>query len=147
MNVAPSTDRGFEQGEGPMRTSLARVLVVDDAAAIRELIAVNLELEGYDVDRAGDGEEALAAIARQRPDVITLDVMMPRLDGFSTIERLRSDPATADIPVVLVTGRASAADRARGEQLRVDGYLSKPFEPSELVATIARLTGGAAVVE
>ncbi|RYU10020.1 response regulator transcription factor [Nocardioides iriomotensis] len=124
-----------------------RVLVVDDAPAIRELIAVNLELEGYDVDRAGDGEEALAAVARQRPDVITLDVMMPRLDGFSTIERLRSDPDTADIPVVLVTGRASAADRARGELLGVDGFLAKPFEPAELLATIQRLTGGAPVVD
>ena len=124
-----------------------RVLVVDDAPAIRELIAVNLELEGYDVDRAGDGEEALALVARQRPDVITLDVMMPRLDGFSTIERLRSDPDTADIPVVLVTGRASAADRARGELLRVDGFLAKPFEPAELLATIQRLTGGAPVVD
>jgi CheY-like chemotaxis protein len=121
----------------------ARVLVVDDAAAIRELIAVNLELEGYVVDRAGDGEEALAAIARQRPDVITLDVMMPRLDGFATIERLRADPDTARIPVVLVTGRASAADRARGEQLGVDGFLAKPFEPAELLATIEQLTGGA----
>ena len=126
-----------------MTASLARVLVVDDAVAIRELIAVNLELEGYDVDRAGDGEEALAVVARRRPDVITLDVMMPRLDGFSTIERLRADPGTADIPVVLVTGRASPADRARGEQLQVDGYLAKPFEPAELLATIARLTGGA----
>ena len=124
-----------------------RVLVVDDAPAIRELIAVNLELEGYDVDRAGDGEEALAAVARQRPDVITLDVMMPRLDGFSTIERLRSDPDTSDIPVVLVTGRASAADRARGELLGVDGFLAKPFEPAELLATIQRLTGGAPVVD
>jgi CheY-like chemotaxis protein len=126
-----------------MTAPRARVLVVDDAPAIRELIAVNLELEGYVVDRAGDGEEALAAIARQRPDVITLDVMMPRLDGFATIERLRADPDTARIPVVLVTGRASAPDRARGEQLGVDGFLAKPFEPAELLATIERLTGGA----
>jgi CheY-like chemotaxis protein len=130
-----------------MTAPRGRVLVVDDATAIRELIAVNLELEGYDVDRAGDGEEALAAVARQRPDVITLDVMMPRLDVFSTIERLRSDPDTADIPVVLVTGRASTADRARGELLGVDGFLAKPFEPAELLATIQRLTGGAPVVD
>jgi CheY-like chemotaxis protein len=127
-------------GEDPVT---ARVLVVDDADAIRELIAVNLMLEGYDVDQAADGEDALAAVARQRPDVITLDVMMPRLDGFATVERLRRDPATADIPVVLVTGRASAADLARGEELGVDGYLTKPFEPAELVATIQRLTSSA----
>lgn len=117
----------------------ARVLVVDDAEAIRELIAVNLELEGYDVERCADGLEALEAVARHRPDVVTLDAVMPRLDGFGTLERLRSDPATASIPVVMVTARASAADLARGRALGADAYLTKPFEPAELIATIQRL--------
>jgi CheY-like chemotaxis protein len=117
----------------------ARVLVVDDAAAIRELIAVNLELEGYDVERCADGLEALEAVARRRPDVITLDAVMPRLDGFGTLERLRADPATADIPVVMVTARASGADVARVRALGVDAYLTKPFEPAELIATIQRV--------
>ncbi len=116
-----------------------RVLVVDDSAVIRDLIAVKLELEGYDVLRAGDGVEALEMIAAERPDVVTVDVMMPRLDGFETVERLRADPATADIPVVMVTGRAAAADRVRGEEVGVDAYLTKPFEPAELVDTVARL--------
>ena len=116
-----------------------RVLVVDDSEVVRELIAVNLELEGLEVERCADGIEALERVGRQRPDVITLDVMMPRLDGFATIERLRADPTTADIPVVVVTGRASAADLARGKALAVDAYLVKPFEPSELVATVLRL--------
>ena len=84
------------------------MLVVDDSEVVRELIAVNLELEGLEVVRCADGLEALERVAEQRPDAITLDVMMPRLDGFSTIERLRADPGTADIPVVIVTGRASA---------------------------------------
>ena len=116
-----------------------RVLVVDDSEVVRELIAVNLELEGLEVERCADGIEALERVARQRPDVITLDVMMPRLGGFAMVERLRADPATADIPVVVVTGRASAADLARGRALAVDAYLVKPFEPSELVATVLRL--------
>lgn len=120
-------------------TSTGRVLVVDDSAVIRDLIAVNLELEGFDVTVAGDGEEALARVAEQRPDVITLDVVMPRLDGFETATRLRADPAYADIPLVLVTARAAAADLARGEELGVDGYLTKPFEPAELVALVGRL--------
>ncbi len=120
----------------------ARVLVVDDSAVIRELITVNLELEGFDVRAAEDGEAALAAAADLRPDVITLDVVMPRLGGFETVERLRSDPATAHIPVVIVTGRAQAADQARGEALGVDAYLTKPFEPAELVAVVRRLAAG-----
>jgi CheY-like chemotaxis protein len=116
-----------------------RVLVVDDSAAIRTLIVVNLELEGYDVRSAADGEQALEVLAEWRPDVVTLDVVMPRLGGFETLERLRADPATADLPVVMVTARAQAADRARGEALGVDAYLTKPFEPAELVAVVAGL--------
>jgi CheY-like chemotaxis protein len=116
-----------------------RVLVVDDSAVIRDLIAVNLELEGYEVTVAGDGEEALERVAEQRPDVITLDVVMPRLDGFETAERLRGDPAYADIPLIMVTARAAAADLSKGEELGVDGYLTKPFEPAELVALVGRL--------
>jgi CheY-like chemotaxis protein len=116
-----------------------RVLVVDDSDAIRELIVVNLELEGYDVRSAVDGLEALEVLAGWRPDVITLDVVMPRLDGFGTLARIRSDPATAEVPVVIVTARAQAADRARGNALGVDAYLAKPFEPAELVAVVGRL--------
>lgn len=116
-----------------------RVLVVDDSSVVRDLIAVNLELEGLTVVGCGDGEEALALAAELRPDVITLDVVMPRLGGFETVERLRADPATAGIPIVIVTGRASAADLARGEELGVEGYLTKPFEPAELVGLVGRL--------
>ncbi len=119
--------------------SRARVLVVDDSEVIRELIRVNLELEGLDVRTVDDGEAALAAVPGFRPDAITLDVVMPRLGGFETIERLRSEPATRHIPVVVVTGRAQAADLARGDELGVDAYLTKPFEPAELVAVVTRL--------
>ena len=117
----------------------ARVLVADDSSVVRELIAVNLELEGLEVVRCVDGMEALERVAEQRPDAITLDVVMPRLDGFAVVERLRADRSTAEIPIVIVTGRASAADLTRGEALGVDAYLTKPFEPSELVATVLRL--------
>ena len=116
-----------------------RVLVVDDSPVIRDLIAVNLELEGFEVDLAEDGEAALEAVRRSRPDLITLDVVMPRLSGFETATRLRDDPATADIPIVIVTARASAADLECGEEIGVDGYLTKPFEPAELVALVSRL--------
>ena len=116
-----------------------RALVVDDSLVIRELIAVNLELEGFEVVTAGDGESALALAAELRPHVITLDVMMPRLNGFETVSRLRQDPRTAEIPVVMVTGRAQSVDVRRGEEMGVEAYLTKPFEPAELVDVVSRL--------
>ncbi len=116
-----------------------RALVVDDSAPVRELVAVNLELEGFEVRAAGDGEEGVEAALAWRPDVITMDVMMPGLDGFDALHRLRAHPTTADIPVVMVTGRAQRADRIRGDALGADAYLSKPFEPAELVAVVSDL--------
>ena len=119
-----------------------KVLVVDDSEPVRDLLAVNLELEGFEVRSAADGLEAIEVAMAWQPRVITLDVVMPRLGGFDTLARLRADPATAAIPVVIVTGRAQAADRARGEALAVDAYLSKPFEPTELVAVVTELARG-----
>jgi len=116
-----------------------RALVVDDSAVIRELIAVNLELEGFLVTCASDGESALRAVREVVPHVITLDVMMPRLDGIATLRRLREDPATSYIPIVIVSGRSTPADIARGEEAGADGYVTKPFEPSELVEVCRRL--------
>jgi CheY-like chemotaxis protein len=116
-----------------------RVLVVDDSATIRSLIAINLWLAGYDVIEARDGQECLELVATARPDLITLDVAMPGLDGFATVGRLRSDVATAGIPIVMVTARAQAADLQRGAALGVDAYLTKPFEPAELVKVVRSL--------
>ncbi|HET7689394.1 MAG TPA: response regulator [Nocardioidaceae bacterium] len=110
-----------------------RALVVDDSAVIRELIAVNLELEGFLVTCASDGESALRAVREVVPHVITLDVMMPRLDGIATVRALREDPATSDIPIVIVSGRSTPADIERGREAGADRYVTKPFEPSELV--------------
>lgn len=121
-------------GEFPLRA-----LVVDDSAVIRDLISVNLQLEGFEVTTAGDGIEALDIVTAVRPHVITLDVKMPRLDGFETVTRLRGNPATAHIPIVVVTGRAQAVDLSRGEALGVEAYLTKPFEPAELVEVVTRL--------
>lgn len=119
--------------------AMFRALVVDDSRVIRELIAVNLELEGFEVTTAGDGESALELATELQPHVITLDVMMPRLNGFETVSRLRQDPRTAGIPVVMVTGRAQSADLERGEEVGVEAYLTKPFEPAELVDVVSRL--------
>ncbi|HEX6247706.1 MAG TPA: response regulator [Nocardioidaceae bacterium] len=116
-----------------------RALVVDDSSVIRDLIAVNLELEGFEVTTAGDGETAVELATVLRPHVITLDVMMPRLGGFETVVRLREDERTAHIPVVMVTGRAQAADLERGQEVGVEAYLTKPFEPAQLVEVVTRL--------
>jgi CheY-like chemotaxis protein len=119
-----------------------RALVVDDSAVIRELITVNLELEGFEVTTADDGLSALELAVKVQPDVITLDVMMPRMSGFEAVVHLREDPRTATIPVVMVTGRAQAADLERGDAVGVDAYLTKPFEPTELVEVVTRLARG-----
>src|SRR5579884_3233424 len=111
----------------------ARVLIVDDDDVIRQLIAVNLELEGFEVHTAADGEDALARVKDIKPDVITLDVMMPGLDGWGAAERLRADPDTSRIPVILLSARAQEADLQRGERIGVDAYLTKPFDPDELI--------------
>ena len=114
-------------------------LVVDDSRVIRELIAVNLELEGFEVSTAADGERAVELASELAPDVITLDVVMPRLNGFEAAVRLRQDPRTAAIPIVMVTGRAQSVDLDRGKEVGVEAYLTKPFEPTELVELVTRL--------
>jgi CheY-like chemotaxis protein len=116
-----------------------RVLVVDDTANVRALIRVNLELEGLEVYVACDGQEALDKVASVAPDLITMDVMMPGMDGLAAASRLKSMPETAAIPIVMVTARAQAADRRAGRDAGVDAYVTKPFDPDELVATVLRL--------
>jgi len=118
-----------------------RVLVVDDDATIRQLIVVNLELEDYDVVTAVDGQDALDKVSDAAPCVVTLDVMMPRLDGWAAAARLKADPATAHIKVILISARAQQADIARGTEIGVDAYLTKPFDPDELLELVGRLSG------
>jgi CheY-like chemotaxis protein len=119
--------------------SLGRVLVVDDSDVIRTLIAVNLELEGFEVVQAVDGQDALEKVLELAPDVMTIDVRMPRLDGFDTVERLRADPRTSDLKIAMVTACAQASDLRRGDEVGVDAYVTKPFDPSTLVRTVRDL--------
>lgn len=116
-----------------------RVLVVDDDDVIRQLICLNLELEGFEVYQAADGLDALDKVREVDPAVVTLDIMMPKLDGWDAAARLRSDPATSHVRVVLLSARAQEADLKRGSRLGVDFYLTKPFDPDELVAVVRRL--------
>jgi CheY-like chemotaxis protein len=121
-----------------------RVLVVDDNKVIRQLIRVNLELEGFEVVTAADGAECLDVVHGVRPDAVTLDVRMPRLDGLRTAERLRSDARTRHIPLALISACAAGAGAvAEPDVPPVDAYLAKPFEPAELVRMVRRLVAGA----
>jgi CheY-like chemotaxis protein len=120
-----------------------RVLVVDDDAVIRQLICVNLELEGFEVHEAVDGQDCLDKVVDIAPDVVTLDVMMPRLDGWETAARLRVLPETAGIKVVLLSARAQDSDIKRGDAIGVDAYVTKPFDPDDLVSTVRRLAEAA----
>lgn len=111
---------------------------MDDNKVIRQLIRVNLELEGFEVVTAADGAECLDVINQVRPDVVTLDVVMPRLDGLRTAARLRSDPRTRDLPVVIVSA-CTQYEVESGLEVGVDAFLAKPFEPSELLGIVRQL--------
>ncbi|MFJ9891785.1 response regulator [Streptomyces sp. NPDC091280] len=115
-----------------------RVLVVDDNKVIRQLIRVNLELEGFEVVTAADGAECLDVIHQVRPDAVTLDVVMPRLDGLRTAARLRGDPRTRDLPLAIVSA-CTQHEVDSGLDVGVDAFLAKPFEPSELIALVRQL--------
>lgn len=114
------------------------MLVVDDNRVIRQLIRVNLELEGFEVVTAADGAECLDVVHQVRPDVITLDVVMPRLDGIRTAARLRADPTTSHLPVAIISA-CTRYEVETGTVAGVDAFLAKPFEPSELIRVVRRL--------
>lgn len=118
---------------------LGRVLVVDDDEVIRRLISVNLGLEGYEITTAVDGEECLELVHEVQPDLVTLDVVMPRLDGIRTAARLKGDPRTAHLKIVMISACAQSEDVARAREAGVDAYLTKPFDPDHLVRVVRNL--------
>lgn len=117
-----------------------RVLLIDDDDLIREITELTLvHIAGYEVDSAASGETGIRAAHQHLPDAVLLDVMMPGLDGPSTLEYLRADPVTRDVPVVFMTAKLQPAERSRFERLGVAGVIAKPFDPQEMVAEFARL--------
>jgi signal transduction histidine kinase len=117
----------------------AKVLVVDDEPRNLEVVSHFLEMEGLRVATAGDGEAALAAVAAEAPDVILLDVMMPGLEGFEVCRRLKADPATVFIPVVILTALKGTQERIKGAAAGADDFLSKPFDHVELITRVKSL--------
>jgi DNA-binding response OmpR family regulator len=118
---------------------MTRVLVIDDEAPIRLLCRVNLEAEGMEVIDAPDGESGIEKARNEHPDVILLDVMMSRLDGWDVAEVLVEDELTKEIPIIFLTARAEVRDRARGLDIGGIEYVTKPFNPLELAPLIEEL--------
>jgi len=112
------------------------ILVVEDEAALVELLRYNLEEEGFRVSAAADGEAALAAVAEDKPDLIVLDLMLPLISGLEICRQLRRRPETRGLPIIMLTARGEESDRIRGLDSGADDYVTKPFSPSELVARV-----------
>jgi DNA-binding response OmpR family regulator len=119
--------------------SAGTILIVDDSENIRTVLQMNFEHLGYTVISAPDGEEALRLVESRRPDVVVLDVMMPRQNGFQVCRKLKSDPRLAGTPVVFLTAKGQREDRYWGKDCGADEYLTKPFSTAELERVIERL--------
>lgn len=119
-----------------------KILVCDDERHIVRLIQVNLEREGYEVVTAYDGKDGLEKVKATKPDMMVLDVMMPYMDGFEVLKNLRMDPATRELPVIMLTAKAQDQDIFMGYHVGADMYLTKPFNPRELLTFVRRIASG-----
>jgi len=118
-----------------------RILAVDDEPHILKLVSFSLRSGGFDVIEASDGLSALAIAEAERPDLILMDVMMPVLDGFEACRRLKDNPATMDIPVVMLTAKTQLSEQKTGMDCGAGGYICKPFTPKDLVAQVEGFLG------
>jgi two-component system alkaline phosphatase synthesis response regulator PhoP/two-component system response regulator VicR len=116
-----------------------RILCCDDEQPIVRLLEVNLMRQGYEVIKAYNGAECLEKVETEKPDLIILDVMMPEMSGFEVLQKLKADPETAKIPVIMLTARSQDADVIRGWQSGVETYLTKPFNSLELISFVKRI--------
>ncbi|MGD1902064.1 MAG: response regulator transcription factor [Geitlerinemataceae cyanobacterium] len=118
---------------------MPRILVIDDDPSISELVAINLEMAGYDVSKAEDGVKAQALTVQLMPDLIVLDLMLPRVDGLTVCQRLRRDDRTADIPILMLTALNQTSNKVEGFNAGADDYMTKPFEIEEMLARVRAL--------
>lgn len=125
-----------------MDTARKKILVADDDPVIIELLQVNLEMEGYDVLKAADGQEAVEKATAELPDLVLLDIMMPRMDGWTARAELARNPATAGVPVIFLSARAQQADLKKGYESGVAEYVTKPFDPVTLLSIIEQVLAG-----
>ena len=125
--------------------SKGKVLVVDDEIYIVHILDFSLGMEGYEVITALDGEQALERMESDRPDLVVLDIMMPKLDGYEVCRTIKSNPASRHIPVILLSAKGRNVDQKMGFDVGADDYITKPFSPRKLVERINQLLGQAAV--
>ncbi|MGB2925893.1 MAG: response regulator [Limnothrix sp.] len=121
---------------------MSKILVVEDSMSQREMISELLRNSGLDVEVAGDGVEALENLKLFQPDLIVLDIVMPRMNGYELCRRIKSEPKTQDIPVVMCSSKGEEFDRYWGMKQGADAYIAKPFQPAELIGTIKQLLRG-----
>jgi CheY-like chemotaxis protein len=121
---------------------MAKLLVVEDDEATRELLHHILTNSGYEVREAEDGRKGLDAVARERPDLIVLDIMLPEVHGYAVCHQVKSDPATNGVKVLMLSAKAFSADRRQAEEAGADGFLAKPVNPAELLQAVKNLLGG-----
>ena len=122
--------------------AVTTVLVVDDDPVIQKLLQVNFEMEGYSVITASDGLEGLERARADRPDIIVCDIMMPRMDGLEVTRTLKADPDTASIPIILLSAKAQQADVTAGQATGANDYVTKPFDPLDLLQRVAGFLDG-----
>jgi excisionase family DNA binding protein len=128
---------GSGRGGGP--PAGPRVLIVDDDARVREFVRVNLEIEGYEVREAGSAEEGLAAIDEEPPDLILLDVMMPKVDGWEMLQRLQERHGVGSIPVIMFSGKVDEETAGEATTRGAQGFIGKPFDPRALIESTRQL--------
>jgi len=113
-----------------------KILVVEDQEDNRQILRDLLSSAGYEMSEAGDGQEALAAVAKQRPDLILMDIQLPVMDGYEATRRIKSDPKTRSIPIIVVTSYALSGDESKARDAGCDAYVTKPYSPRALLAKI-----------
>jgi twitching motility two-component system response regulator PilH len=118
---------------------MSKVLVVEDSPPQREMISALLTGIGLAVSSAGDGVEALEQMKNSRPDIVVLDIVMPRMNGYELCRRIKTDPKTQEVPVVMCSTKGEEFDRYWGMRQGADAYIAKPFQPQELVGTVKQL--------
>ena len=122
-----------------MTSAQKKILIVDDEKALVSLVALHMQTAGYEVLTANDGWSAIDVCKRDKPDLVILDLMLPKLNGWEVCRRLREDEATKDIMVVMLSARSDDNDKLRGFDVGADDYMTKPFSPRELVARVKRI--------
>jgi phosphate regulon transcriptional regulator PhoB len=128
--------RSVEPAESAAGQRLGRILVVEDEPDVAEMIRYNVSREGYEVAVVKNGADAIERARELRPDVVLLDIMIPQLNGWEVCRRLKQEPRTRPIPIIMVTGRVEEGDKILGFEMGADDYITKPFSPRELVARI-----------